>query len=38
MARNSDGAVREFIRDDLEIYLTGLDAAILHVHYDAMLG
>lgn len=38
MARDADGAVRELIRNDLEIYFAGLDAAILYVHYDAMLG
>lgn len=38
MARDADGAVRELIRNDLEIYFARLDAAILYVHYDAMLG
>lgn len=38
MARDANGAVRELIRHNLKVHLARLDAAILYVHYDAMLG
>ena len=38
MARDAYGPLRELLRHHLEVYSTGLDVAVLHIHNGPVLG